>query len=138
MLFRSGSPASHVEPGKAADKQGVVANLLGVQTDAGSARQEAVFRVFGPDLGRGLRFLSGKDLNRDGKQEGFAALMVRGQASKEQRWFRVRIRALAQDDFRVALDDLYLRIDFFRDGGTNSLDHVKQSLYELVERDRKA
>ncbi|MFM2094320.1 MAG: Arylsulfatase, partial [Planctomycetota bacterium] len=87
--------------------------------------------------GRGLRFLSGKDLNRDGKQDGFAALMVRDAASKEQRWFRVRIRALAQDDFRVAMDDLYLRIDFFRDGGTNPLDHVKQSLYELVERDRK-
>lgn len=88
--------------------------------------------------GQGLRFLSGKDLDQDGKQEGVASLTLRGAASKEQRWFRVRIRALAQDDFRVALDDLYLRIDFFRDGGTNPLDHVKQSLYELVERDRRA
>lgn len=88
--------------------------------------------------GHGLRLHSGPDQNGDGRREGYATATYSLPAGSTQRWYQLRIQALAQDEFRVAEDDLYLRVNFFRDGGKNSLDHVKQSLYENVERDRQA
>lgn len=88
-------------------------------------------------VGRGIRLVAGVDLDKDGKHEGAATTVVGNLRPEQGRWFRFRIRALAQDDFIVDRNDLYLNVEFFRDGGTNSLDHIKQELYPLVERDRQ-
>lgn len=80
--------------------------------------------------GRGIRLLSGKE------HAGAATWSVGG-LKPADRWYRVRVHGLALDNFRVEKDNLYLRVEFFKDAGTNPLDHVTKSLYDLVERDRK-
>lgn len=103
---------------------------------------DATFGVLGDPArennGRGVRLLSGNDANKDGRHEGNVSTTIHNLRPSQGRWYRLRIHALAQDGFQVGEDDLYLEVEFFRDGGKNSLDHVKKSLYELVERDRKA
>lgn len=88
--------------------------------------------------GHGVRLLAGSDANRDEKREGSVTTTVKNLTPELGRWFRFRVRALAQDGFQVERDDLFLKVEFFRDGGANSLDHVRQSIYEQVERDRKS
>lgn len=87
--------------------------------------------------GNGLRLQTGNDLDRNGRVEGAATATVRGLSAAQGRWFRFRVRGLAQDALRVERDDLYLKVEFLRDAGTNSLDHIKQSIYERVEQDRR-
>lgn len=88
--------------------------------------------------GRGIRLVVGEDVNGDGRREGAATTVVGHVNPSLGRWFRFRIRGLAQDDFAVDADDLYLKVEFFRDGGKDPLDSVKQDLYPLVKRDREA
>ncbi|MFO0802906.1 MAG: YHYH protein [Gemmataceae bacterium] len=88
--------------------------------------------------GSGLRLLSGDDLNKDGVRAGSATCTVTGLKAEKGRWYRVRVRGLAQDGFAVEKDDLFLRVEFFRDEGTNSLDFIKKSLYPQVARERKS
>jgi len=87
--------------------------------------------------GRGVRLLAGKDENKDGQHAGSVAFGVANLTPESGRWFRFRIRGLCQDDFAVKQDGLYLRVDFFRDKGTNSLDHIRKAIDSQVERDRK-
>ena len=35
-------------------------------------------------------------------------------------------------------EDLYLKVEFFRDQGKNPLDHVKKTVFALVELEREA
>jgi hypothetical protein len=86
--------------------------------------------------GRDVRFFSARDKNGDGLRSGSLSQTVAEISSKEGRWFRFRVRGLAQDGFHVERDDLFLKVEFFRDGGTNSLDHVKKSIYPDVVRQR--
>ncbi len=86
--------------------------------------------------GFGVRFDCGKDSNQDGKRAGEVELTAKID-SKQHRWYRLQICALAQTGFVVDDDDLWLNIDFFRDAGTNSLDHIRQRIYEHVESDRR-
>jgi YHYH protein len=88
-------------------------------------------------VGRGVRFLSGNDLDKDGAHAGTAAWTVTGLKPESGRWFRIRIRGLAQDGFAVDKDDLFLQVEYFKDKGKNPLDHVKKSIFGQVELDRK-
>src|SRR6476659_4072221 len=87
--------------------------------------------------GRGIRLQPAIDLNKDGDHTGSVTTTVRNITPDSGRWFRFRIRGLAPDNFKVAKDDLYLQVEFFRDNGTNSLDHIKKHIYPLVEQDRQ-
>jgi hypothetical protein len=88
--------------------------------------------------GRGIRLIAGGDPDGDGRHEGAVTRVVENLGPEHGRWFRFRIRGLAQDNFVVEGNDLYLDVEFLRDGGTNTLDHVKQELFPLVEQDRMA
>jgi hypothetical protein len=87
---------------------------------------------------RGVRFLSGLDANRDGRREGSLATTVGHLTPADGRWFRLRIEALAEDDFAVGEDDLFLQVEFFRGSAGNALDHVKRWIYPQVVADRAA
>ena len=52
------------------------------------------------------------------------------------RWYRIRVDALAQPDFAVARDELFIKVEFFKDNGKNSLDFIKKSVYAQVEQER--
>ncbi len=67
---------------------------------------------------------------------GTATWTVEGVQAHADRWFRVRIRGLAQEDFRVDKDELFLRVEFLKDGGTKSIDHITKNIYPQVETDR--
>jgi hypothetical protein len=101
---------------------------------------DAVYGEF-PDrqaerAGRGVRLLSGRDKNGDGVRRGSLSQTVSGISARQGRWFRFRVRGLAQDGFHVQRDDLFLKVEFFRDGGANSLDHLRKSLYGQVAQER--
>lgn len=85
--------------------------------------------------GNGVRLLSGA--NPKGGAAGSMSFTVTGLTPDQGRWYRLRVRALAQDDFQVARDDLYLRVDFFGEGGKQPLDHFKKSIYPQVMRERE-
>lgn len=87
--------------------------------------------------GSGIRLLTAEDSNRDGLHAGQFSFTVNNLTSKD-RWYRVQIRALAQEQMIVKHDELYIDVAFFKDNGKNSLDHVKKSLYGQVERERTA
>jgi hypothetical protein len=82
--------------------------------------------------GGGVRFLSGEDQNKDGKHAGETTCTISGVRNEKGRWYSVRVNGLAQPDFAVENDDLYLKVEFFKDGGTNSLDFIKKSIYPQV------
>ncbi|MEM7473569.1 MAG: sulfatase-like hydrolase/transferase [Planctomycetota bacterium] len=85
--------------------------------------------------GSGVRFQSGADLNSDGKQAAELAATVQIQPN-DGRWFRLGIQAMAQDGFQVGQDNLYLKVEFSKDGGGDSLDHVRKRFYGQVEMER--
>ena len=86
--------------------------------------------------GRCVRLLSGRDKNGDGVRRGALSQTVSGITAKEGRWFRFRIRGMAQDGFHVQRDALFLKVEFFRDGGTNSLERVQKSIYNQIAQER--
>lgn len=86
--------------------------------------------------GRGIRFLSADDINQDGRRAAEAVIRIQGIQEEMGRWFRVRINGLAQPGFSVDRDDLYLKVEFFKDQGKNSLDFIKKSFYPQIEQER--
>lgn len=88
--------------------------------------------------GTGVRFLAGEDLNKDGASAGEATCTITGVKEEPGRWYRVRVSGLAQPNFAVENDELYLKVAFFKDSGKNSLDMIKKSIYPQVELDRKS
>src|SRR5262249_40043051 len=100
---------------------------------------DATYGPLGDDRdknGRGIRFHPSKDIDGDNQHAGSVTTTTKIMPDSG-RWFRFRIRGLAQDNFKVHQDDLCLRVEFLRDNGTNSLDHIKKQIYPLVEQDRK-
>jgi hypothetical protein len=100
---------------------------------------DALYGVF-PDArseqaGHGLRFLSSPDSSGH-LRAGAMRQTVTNVSAAGGRWFRFRIRGLAQDGFHVQRDDLFLKVEFFRDAGKNSLDSIKTFIYPQVERER--
>lgn len=86
--------------------------------------------------GTGLRLLSSEDVNKDGIHAGGATCTIKGLTPQQGRWYRLRVRGLAQDGFAVEKDGLVLKVEFFKDNGKNLLDHIAKSIYSQVERAR--
>jgi len=87
---------------------------------------------------RGVRLLSGINANQDGTPRGSVSTMIKDLRREDGRWFRLRVRGLAQDNFQVEQNDLCLKVEFFRDGGKNALDHITKPIYGAIVQDRKA
>lgn len=81
--------------------------------------------------GRGVRLLSAAR-----QSAGAMTFSVGGVGQEAGRWYRVRVRGLAQEHFCVSEDALFIRVEFFAEGGKNPLDHVTKSIYGQVERER--
>lgn len=86
--------------------------------------------------GWGIRFLSGRDADDDGARQARLTYTVRGLKSNEGRWFRFKIRGLAQEGFSSSSKHLYLKAEFFAADGTNALDSVSQNLYGTIQQIR--
>jgi hypothetical protein len=86
--------------------------------------------------GRGVRFVSNVDGSSGRLRSGAVRQTVTNISPAGGRWFRFRIRGLAQDGFHVQRDDLFLKVAFFRDAGKNSLDSIKKTIYPQVEQQR--
>ena len=102
---------------------------------------DAVYGMLGDvndRIGRGVRFFSNFDQNRDQHRAAALTTTVEHLTPAHGRWFRLRIEGLAQDDFAVDKDDLYLDVEFFRDAGSNTLDHTKRLIYPQIVADRTA
>ena len=87
--------------------------------------------------GRGFKLHSATDTSGDARHEGVVMTTVPAISSEYGRWYRFDIRGLAQDNFKVPDDGLYLKVEFFKDKGRNSLDMIKQPIYRQVERERE-
>jgi hypothetical protein len=49
----------------------------------------------------------------------------------------MRVLGLAQDNFAVEQDELYIKVEYFKENGKNALDFIKKSIYPQVELERK-
>jgi hypothetical protein len=88
--------------------------------------------------GGGIRFFSNDDKNQDGMRAGQANCVINSVKDEKGRWYRIRINALAQEGFAVEKDNLYLKVEFFKDEGKNPLDYIKKSIYPQIELERKS
>jgi hypothetical protein len=71
------------------------------------------------------------------EQSGSVSQMITGIDPNAGRWFRFTFRGLPQDHFRVADDDLRMRVEFYGQGGKVSYDAKGISIWPDVERARK-
>jgi hypothetical protein len=85
----------------------------------------------------GVALDSGRDLDDDGRREGMVSQVVTIGEGLPGRWYRFKLRGLPEDGFAVGGDDLFLRADFFGDGGKKSFDGVTREIYAIVERERR-
>jgi hypothetical protein len=83
--------------------------------------------------GRGFRLNSAPSPDSKNTPSGMASVMISGLKPAEGRWLKVRIQGLAQEGFKVDKENLYLRVDYFKDKGANALDFVKKSIATQVE-----
>ena len=101
---------------------------------------DAIYGVLGDPRvesnGLGVRLLSGVDHNGDGTIAAEAKLPAI-KLNSDQRWYRFYISGMAQDNFAVDKDELYLKVEFFQNNGAKSLDLIKTRFYSQVLRERK-
>lgn len=83
--------------------------------------------------GWGVRFLSGRDADGDGRRQARLTHIVRDVRSDEGRWFRFRIRGLAEENFSTSTGRLFLKAEFFAGDGERSLDSISQNIYGAIE-----
>lgn len=83
--------------------------------------------------GSGIRFITADDIDKNGQHEGSVSTTVKDLRPEGGRWFRLRIRGMAQDGFQLDHGDLYLKVEFFRDHGTNALDHIIGGYWGIAE-----
>lgn len=112
-------------------------NLLPINDQTSVALEGDVLQGALGDLrkensGYGVRLLSGA---RKGAA-GSMSFSVDGVGRQSGRWYRLRVRGLVQDHFHVKQDDLFLKVEFFKDGD-NSLDFIKKKIFDQVERERE-
>ena len=85
--------------------------------------------------GSGFKLLSA---SKDGAPSaGEVSTTIKDLSPNAGRWYRFRVRGLAQNGFSVDQEDLYLKIDFYSSHGTNWLDNVDKEFYDVVQLDRK-
>lgn len=85
--------------------------------------------------GLGIQLLAAVDHNKDEQLAGEATLSSTD-VSPDQRWYRFYISGMAQENFTVAKDDLYLKVEFFNNNGADSLDMIKERIYGRVVTER--
>jgi len=68
---------------------------------------------------------------------GSVSQTVDGVDFKAGRQFRFTFRGLPQDNFFVTDDDLYMKVEFFGDGGRTSFDGKVKTIYPEVEQARR-
>jgi len=88
-------------------------------------------------FGTGFRLISAAEGEAKTVPQGSVITTVGELSPNNGRWYRFRVRGLAQNGFDVDQDDLYLQANFFSNHGKDSLDNVTQKIYHLVELDRK-
>lgn len=112
----------------------------GAKLSAAELTGDAIYGVLGDKKvesnGRGVRLLSAVDKNTDKQLAGEAAMKSTDVSSKN-RWYRFYVSGFAQDGFAVDRDDLFLKVEFLKDDGKESLDMIKERIYPQVERERK-
>jgi len=85
--------------------------------------------------GQGLKFYSGKDIDGNDQFAGDATL--RPAITKPgKRWYRFTIEGMAQDNFDVEKDELYLQVQFIQKDSGESLDLIKTRIYPQIIRER--
>ena len=92
----------------------------------------------GEDADAGIILNAGVDRNEDGLRSGGVSQRVTGFGGGIGKWFRFTVRGLAEKNFAVDKDNLFLRIDYFSKQGTNPLDGLKHKIYPFVVHDRHA
>ena len=84
--------------------------------------------------GKGIRMLSALDYNKDSQHSGEASVIR--EVTAEDRWYRFDITAMAEDNFSVQKDNLYLKVEFLQKDSGDSLDSIKTRIYPQVVRER--
>lgn len=135
------SPSGHggVTQPAASSSQDALAAVEGGDLATATLTGDAVFGVLGDQRvessGMGVRLLAGDDHNKDQRLAGQVTVSS-DSVNPKQRWYRFHITGMAQQDFAVDGDDLYLKVEFFNNGGANSLDMIKERIYGKVVRER--
>ena len=88
------------------------------------------------DAESGIALDCGKDVSKGGRRSGAVTQRVTGFSGGVGKWLRFTFRGLAERNFAVEKDALFLRVDYFSERGANPLDGVNQNIYAVVERDR--
>ena len=86
--------------------------------------------------GKGIRLQSFSGPRSPQEIQGSVSTLVSGLGNGSHRWYRFRIRALAQAQFSVEKDDLFLQVEFFGENRTNKLDKIKQRIFAQVRQER--
>ena len=101
---------------------------------------KAVFGDLGePHLeysGKGIRFLSSATDSPNIQPSGMVSTTVSNLANTSHRWFKLQIRALAQSNFSVEKDNLFLQVEFFGKNPSDSLDKIKRRIFPQVRQER--
>lgn len=130
------SSADRSDPRQSVESDLQEGELLAAATVIGDAKYGVLGDPRVESNGRGVRLLSSEDLDGNGTFAGEVSL-VSDEVSADQRWYRFYISGLAQDNFAVDQDNLYLKVEFFQKNGTDSLDLIKERIYPQVLRERK-
>jgi hypothetical protein len=68
---------------------------------------------------------------------GAVAQTVSGIRFADGRWYRFTFRGLPQDGFAVGDEDLFMKVEFFGNGGRTYFDAKEKKIYPQVEQDRR-
>jgi hypothetical protein len=96
------------------------------------------------ELGDAMREYSGVGVKSQSSKLAANVTAPQGQISTlatnltalSHRWFRLRIRAMAQANFSVEQDDLFLEVEFSERSTEDALDKIKRRIYAQVRQER--
>jgi hypothetical protein len=86
--------------------------------------------------GVGVRFQSSMLGSNITAPQGQLSTLVTNLTALSHRWFRLRIRAMAQANFSVEQDNLFLEVEFFGRSTEDVLDKIKRRIYPQVRQER--
>lgn len=73
----------------------------------------------------------------EGHASGSVGQLVKGIDPKNGKWLRFTFRGLAEDQFTVEKDQLYMKLEFFSKGGEQTRDGAQRLIYRELIKDRK-
>ena len=74
---------------------------------------------------------------REKGSSGTVHQLVQGVEYSKGHWVKFTIRGRSEDDFLVSNDGLYLKMDFYSQGGKHYIDSAKRLIYREVLKDRR-